>query len=258
MALDPEDPLIPLPWQMKNIRAYRAQRALEAEKANIDYQKAMMDYREKLRETPEGRITEAEELARRAEQVKQQREGIPMGEVAREAALRGGMNLLEASKAQGEYDVNQRVLATRQAAIENILAGGKGLIPTASVNVGGITQTVPASMAALTSAQIQENVYNATWPRVAAGYVSRGYDRQTAESLAKKETMQNAFQTEKNGKITILSVDGYTTKTYSDAEAKATLQDPDTPEKIKEQLRVFLGPEKKSTASSWINTRLGR
>ena len=95
MALDPEDPLIPLPWQMGNIRAYRAQRALETEKAKIDYQKALMDIQEKMRETPEGRITEAEELAKRSERTKQQLQGIPMEDVAREAALGKGMSLLE-------------------------------------------------------------------------------------------------------------------------------------------------------------------
>jgi hypothetical protein len=31
MALDPNDPLIPMPWQMDNIRAYRASRAMQAE-----------------------------------------------------------------------------------------------------------------------------------------------------------------------------------------------------------------------------------
>jgi len=256
MALDPEDPLIPLPWQMKNIRAYRAQRALEAEKANIDYQKAMMDYREKLRETPEGRITEAEELARRAEQVKQQREGIPMGEVASEAALRGGMNLLEASKAQGEYDVNQKVLATRQAAIENILAGGRGLIPTASVDVGGITQTVPAGMAPTAMADIQAQAYNASWPKISAVLQDQGYAKEDADRQAKQTAASQIMKNSNSGKIDIPL--GDTVISVPMDKAMQMYKDPSTPKAIRKQLELVFGAPEVPAASSWINTRLGR
>ncbi|NBW20936.1 MAG: hypothetical protein EBR82_74545 [Caulobacteraceae bacterium] len=257
MALDPQDPLIPLPWQMGNIRAYRAQRALETEKAKIDYQKALMDIQDRMRETPEGRITEAEELARRSEQVRQQREGIPMGKVASEAALRGGMNLLEASKAQGEYDVNQRVLATRQAAIENILAGGKGLIPTANVDVGGITQTVPSGMAPQIAVDTQVNFYNAARNKYREVYRNQGYNDIESEKMANEKAASVVEKNSNSGKINLLLSDG-STLSVELGKAMEMAKDPSTPPAIKQQLTSVFGQPQQSTASSWVTKSLGR
>ena len=38
MALDPNDPLIPMPWQMEGIRAYRASKAAKAEEDSLRMQ----------------------------------------------------------------------------------------------------------------------------------------------------------------------------------------------------------------------------
>lgn len=244
-------------------QAYQQMRLSQAEKARLDIEKAQLDIQEKRRQTemesPSGRAAMAGDIAATLEQMRQKEEGIQISpEIARRTLEKGGPSILAATQMQGELDVESKIKQARREALTGFLTGEKSLIPTARVEAAGVSQTVPASMAGDTSAQIQENVYNATWPRLATGYVSMGYDKQTAESLAKKEAMQNAFKTEKSGKITILSIDGSTTKTYSDAEAKSALQDPDTPEAIKQQLRVFIGPEKRSTASSWVTKSLGR
>lgn len=49
MALDPNDPLIPLPWQMDSIRAYRASKALAAEEDALKMQKLRLEV-EKMQE----------------------------------------------------------------------------------------------------------------------------------------------------------------------------------------------------------------
>ena len=81
MALDPNDPLIPLPWQMGNIRAYRAQKAIEAEKDRLKFEELQLDLAEKRRrqemESPSGRGTTAAEVAAKIEEINQEEKGIP-------------------------------------------------------------------------------------------------------------------------------------------------------------------------------------
>ena len=43
MALDPNDPLIPMPWQMDSIRAYRESRAMQAEEDALKMQRLRQD-----------------------------------------------------------------------------------------------------------------------------------------------------------------------------------------------------------------------
>lgn len=71
MALDPNDPLIPLPWQMDDIRAYREQKRAKLEEEIIDRQIKKLDLQKKLLESPEAQIQRAGELAERSLQVEQ-------------------------------------------------------------------------------------------------------------------------------------------------------------------------------------------
>lgn len=71
MALDPKDPLIPLPWQMDDIRNYREQKKAKLEAEIIDRQIKQLDLQKKLLESPEAQIQRAGELAERSLQVEQ-------------------------------------------------------------------------------------------------------------------------------------------------------------------------------------------
>jgi len=234
-------------------------KSLEQSRKALEVESKMLELEEKRRGTPEGRVGQAEMLGTLLERSRQQREGIQIGpEIGSAATAAGGPSLLEASRMQGDLLVRERARQMREAAMENMLAGGQGIVPTAKVDVGGITQTVPASVAARTSAEILRQVFNVRVPVAMEGYIARGYDPETARKLAMENTMEKLMNDEGKGKVTILSADGTTTKTYSDSEARLALKDPDVPENIKEQIRAFIGPVKQSTAPSWINTRLGR
>ena len=181
MALDPEDPLIPLPWQMGNIRAYRAQRALETEREKAKLEKEMLELEEKRRETPAGRVGQAEMLGTLLERSRQQREGVQIGpEIGAAATAAGGPSLLEASRMQGDLLVRERARQMREAAMENILAGGQGIVPTAEVDVGGITATVPFQSAGEKMSQAYKQQYQGMVPVVAEKYIAEGYDRDSA------------------------------------------------------------------------------
>lgn len=234
-------------------------KALEVEEKLLEIRKREADLEKSYMESPEGRIAQAEKFGMIQERSRQQEEGIQIGpQIAKATLAAGGPSLLEATQMQGDLLVRQRAEQNRLAAMENILTGGQGIIPTAKVDVAGITQTVPASAAARTSAEILKQVFNVRVPVATEGYIARGYDPETARKLAMENTMEKLMNDEGKGKVTILSADGTTTKTYSDSEARLALKDPDVPENIKEQIRAFIGPVKQSTAPSWINTRLGR
>ena len=111
---------------------------------------------------------------------------------------------------------------------------------------------------ALTSDKIQQNVYRVRVKRLTEAYIDDGQDPDTAARLARQKVREDLYKDESSNKTVVLGPDGQTTKTYGDKEAREAIRDPDVPESIKEQLRAFIGPEKKSTAPSWISTRLGR
>ena len=245
--------------------AYKRAKQVEATKREIDLEKAQLDLQRSRQElskaegeTLSGRVGQADIAASVLEQARQKRMGVEIGqEIGREATKAGGLSLLEATGKQAGINLD---LAREQARLGAVEQYGieKGLTPTAKVDVGGITQTVPASAAARTSAEILKQVFNVRVPVATEGYIARGYDPETARKLAMENTMEKLMNDEGKGKVTILSADGTTTKTYSDSEARLALKDPDVPENIKEQIRAFIGPVKQSTAPSWINTRLGR
>ena len=258
MALDPEDPLIPLPWQMGNIRAYRAQRALETEREKAKLEKEMLELEEKRRETPEGRVGQAEMLGTLLERSRQQREGIQIGpEIGAAAVAAGGPSLLEASRMQGDLLVRERARQMREAALENMLAGGQGIVPTAKIDVGGITQTVPAMQAPETQADMQSRVYNATWPKFTRIYESQGFSPQDAERMGKDAATKELVRNANSGKINLLLQDG-STLSVDFSRAMQMAKDPTTSPAIRNQLISVLGETEAPKAPNWIKTRLGR
>jgi hypothetical protein len=263
MALDPNDPLIPLPWQMDSIRAYRASKAMQAEEDALKMEKLRMDIskarEEETMSTPIGRAGRAADVAAFLEQEKQKESGIPIGEeIGARMIAKGGPSILEATKMQGQLDVEARARQARVDAAKNYLAGEKSLLPTANVDLGGVKQTVLASEAGRTSADIYKQVFTNQTPQLAEGYIARGYDRDTAIKMAAADVQDMLVKERSSGKVTLMSADGLTSRAISDKEAMMMWRDPKTPKVIREQLNQIYGQSEEPQAASWIKTRLGR
>jgi len=239
-------------------KAYEQAEYNQAMKSSLEMQKLQLDLQEKIRETPESKIALAEDMAMRREALRQKQQGIEFGDVAKNAALQEDLSLLEASKRQGAADIENRMLAARGQAIENILMGGKGLVPTATVNMGGVKQQVLPEQAGRTSADIYKQVFTNQTPQLAEGYIARGYDRDTAIKMAAADVQDMLVKERSSGKVTLMSADGLTSRAISDKEAMMMWRDPKTPKVIREQLNQIYGQSEEPQAASWIKTRLGR
>jgi len=263
MALDPNDPLIPMPWQMDSIRAYRASRAMQAEEDALKMeelrQRVARGREEETMSTPVGRAGRAADVAAFLEQEKQKESGIPIGEeMGARMIAKGGPSILEATKMQGQLDVEARARQARVDAAKNYLAGEKSLLPTADINLGGVKRTVLAQEAGRTSADIYKQVFTNQTPQLAEGYIARGYDRDTAIKMAAADVQEMLVKERSSGKVTLMSADGLTSRAISDKEAMMMWRDPKTPKVIREQLNQIYGQSEEPQAASWIKTRLGR
>ena len=238
-------------------KAYEQMKYNQAMKSGLEMEKLKLDLQEKIRETPESKIALAEDMAMRREALKQKQQGIEFGDVAKNAALQEDLSLLEASKKQSAADIENKMLAARGQAIENILMGGKGLVPTATVNMGGVNQQVLPEQAGRTSSDIYGQVYRNQVPRLAETYIAEGYDRDTAVRMASADVRKELVKASTGGKI-ILSVGDAGTISYSNEEAERKWRDPQTPKAIKTQLNAIFGQSEEPQAQSWIKTRLGR
>lgn len=161
MALDPKDPLIPLPWQMDDIRNYREQKKAKLEAEIIDRQIKQLDLQKKLLESPEAQIQRAGELAERSLQVEQdlasQRglverlgtraadvraaatplpENVPGPVMPEDIAISTGQKLLE------QQDLARARVARIGGELEAIRKQREGL--QGSVNLGEFYGTAPA------------------------------------------------------------------------------------------------------------------
>ena len=263
MALDPNDPLIPMPWQMDSIRAYRASKAMKAEEDALRLeelrQRVAKGKEEEEMSTPIGRAGRAADIAAFLEQEKQKESGIPIGEeIGARMTAKGGPSILEATKMQGQLDVEARARQARVDAAKNYLAGEKSLLPTASVDVGGVKQTVLAGQAGKTSADIYGQIYRNQVPQVAATYEAEGFDRDTAIRMASQDVRKELVKASTGGKVVLTGADGLSTISYSNEQAERMWRDPRTPKAIKDQLNNFFGQSEEPKAQSWIKSRLGR
>ena len=257
LGLDPEDPLIPMPWQMDSIRAYRASRAMQAEEDALKMERLRQEVTKGYDETPKGKAGKAADLTAFLEQEKQKEYGIPIGEqMGARMTAQGGPSILEATKMQGELDVESKMRQARVASIENSLAGGKSLLPTADVGMGGVKQTVLASEAGKTGANIYGQIYQSQVPRLADTYIAEGYDRDTAVRMASADIRKELVKASTGGKVILAVGDG--TISYSNEEAERKWRDPQTPKVIKTQLNSIFGQQEEPQAASWIKSRLGR
>jgi hypothetical protein len=239
--------------QMKYNQAVKS--GLEMEKLQLDLAKAR---NEQEMESPSGRATRAAEVAAFLEQEKQKEFGIPIGEaIGAKMTAQGGPGLLEATKMQGQFDVESRARQARVDAAKNYLAGEKSLLPTASLDMGGVKRTVLAPEAGVAGADIYGQVYRNQVPRLADTYIAEGYDRDTAVRMASADVRKELVKASTGGKI-ILSVGDAGTISYSNEEAERKWRDPQTPKAIKAQLNAIFGQAEEPQAQSWIKSRLGR
>jgi hypothetical protein len=239
-------------------KAYEQMKYNQAMKSGLEMEKLKLDLQEKIRETPESKIALAEDMAMRREALRQKQQGIEFGDVAKNAALQEDLSLLEASKKQGAADIENRMLAARGQAMENILMGGKGLVPTATVNMGGVNQQVLPEQAGKTSADIYGQIYRNQVPQVAATYEAEGFDKDTAIRMASQDVRKELVKASTGGKVVLTGADGLSTISYNNEQAERMWRDPKTPKAIKDQLNNFFGQSEEPKAPSWIKTRLGR
>jgi len=251
------------PFTLFESDAYKQAQAMQAEKQNLELEKLRLDMAEKYKEremnSPSGRATLAADIAATLEQDKQKEMGIPLSEqMGSRMVQKGGPSILEATKMQGQLDVEARMRQAKRDAMMNFAAGEKSLLPTADINLGGIKRTVLAPEAGRTSADIYKQVFTNQTPQLAEGYIARGYDRDTAIKMAAADVQDMLVKVRSSGKVTLMSADGLTSRAISDKEAMMMWRDPKTPKVIREQLNQIYGQSEEPQAASWIKTRLGR
>lgn len=251
------------PFKLFESDAYKQAQAMQAEKAQLELEKLQLDLAEKRREqelsSPSGRATRAAEVAAFLEQEKQKEVGIPIGqEMGARMTAAGGPSILEATKMQGQLDVEARARQARVDAAKNYLAGEKSLLPTANINLGGVSRTVLAPEVGRTTADINQQIFQAQVPQLTKAYVAQGYDPDTAVKMAGSDVTKNLFKAQSSGKVILTSNDGMSTISYTNEQAQRMWRDPSTPKFIKTQLNNFFGESEEPAAANWIKTRLGR
>ena len=241
------------PFTLYESDAYKQAKALESAKKELEYEKLKLDLEQKKQETPDAKIALAEDMAIRQEALKQKQQGIEFGDVAKKAALDQGMNLLQASKEQGAADIQNRMLYARGQAIENILAGGKGLVPTEKYNYQGISGTTLRGQGSEQMSSVRRNVYQADYNDFYDMAKFQGADDQQAHQMAIQKAEQKAIKN--TDKVTIL-LPGMGTFTSSPEKINQMRDDPSTPENIRSAIVQQWGPGNKQTAQGWIKSRL--
>jgi len=243
--------------------AYKQAKAMKAEEDALKLQKLRMDIAKSQEEadmsTAIGRASKAGDIAAFLEQEKQKDVGIPIGEeMGAKMTAKGGPSILEATRMQGELDVEARARQARRDAAMNFAAGEKSLLPTANVDLGGVKQTVLAGQAGKTSADIYGQIYRNQVPQVAATYEAEGFDKDTAIRMASQDVRKELVKASTGGKVVLTGADGLSTISYNNEQAEKMWRDPKTPKAIKMQLNNFFGKEEEPQAASWIKSRLGR
>jgi len=243
--------------------AYKQAKAMKAEEDALKLQKLRMDIAKGQEEadmsTAIGRASKAGDIAAFLEQEKQKDVGIPIGEeMGAKMTAKGGPSILEATRMQGELDVEARARQARRDAAMNFAAGEKSLLPTANVDLGGVKQTVLAGQAGKTSADIYGQIYRNQVPQVAATYEAEGFDKDTAIRMASQDVRKELVKASTGGKVVLTGADGLSTISYNNEQAERMWRDPKTPKAIRDQLNNFFGQSEEPKAQSWIKTRLGR
>jgi len=243
-------------------KAYEQMKYNEAMKSGLELEKLQLDLAKARNEqemgSPRGRATRAAEVAAFLEQEKQKEVGIPIGqEMGARMTAAGGPGILEATKMQGQLDVEARARQARVDAAKNYLAGEKSLLPTANINLGGVSRTVLAPEAGMAGADIYSQIYRTQVPQLAATYEAEGQSRDTAIKMASADVRSKLTGAASSGKIPLIAANG--NPIFVTVPQAAQLLDSDiTPQFMKNQLREALGGKEEPQAASWIKSRLGR
>ena len=246
-----------MPALTQAARDYEAQiqsaRNFEAAKKQIEYENALLTKQEKERETPEAKIALAEDMAIRMEALKQKQQGIEFGDVAKQAALGQGMSLLEASKQQGAADIQNRMLDARSQAMQNILMGGKGLVPTEQYKYQGVSGTALSGQGAAQLSNTRRNVFQADYNDFYDMAKFQGADDQQAHQIAIQKSEQTALKSQ--DKIGIM-LPGGGTFVSTPEKMNQMRDDPNTPQGVRDAIIAQWGAGNKQTAQSWLSSRI--
>jgi len=239
--------------QMQYDKAMKSE--LELQKLQFDVAKAREDAD---MSTAIGRSSKAADVAAFLEQEKQKEFGIPIGEqMASKMVAQGGPGILEATKMQGELDVEARARQARVDAAKNYLAGEKSLLPTADINLGGVKRTVLAEEVGTAGADVYSRIYRTQVPQVAATYEAEGQSRDNAIKMASADVRSKLTGAVSSGKIPLIAANG--NPLFITVPQAIQLLDSDiTPQFMKNQLKDALEGKVEPQAASWIKTRLGR
>lgn len=225
----------------------------EAAKKQVEYQNAVLAMQEKMRETPEAKIALAEDMAMRQEALKQQQQGVEFGDVAKSSALDKGMSLLQANKEQAAANIQNRMLAARGQAIENILMGGKGLIPTEKYDYQGVSGTALRGQGSEQMSNTRRNIFQADYNDFFDMAKFQGANDQQAHQIAIQKSEQKALKTTE--KVGIL-LPGGGQYIASPEKLNQMRDDPNTPEGVRNAIIQQWGAGSKPTAAGWIKSRL--
>ena len=239
--------------QMQYDKAMKSE--LELQKLQFDVAKAR---EESDMSTAIGRAGKAGDIAAFLEQEKQKESGIPIGEqMASRMVAEGGPSILEATKMQGQLDVEARARQARVDAAKNYLAGEKSLLPTANINLGGVSRTVLAEEVGTAGADVYSRIYRTQVPQVAATYEAEGQSRDNAIKMASADVRSKLTGAASSGKIPLIAANG--NPLFITVPQAIQLLDSDiTPQFMKNQLKDALEGKIEPQATSWIKSRLGR
>ena len=223
----------------------------------MELEQAMLNLEKARGETMTGRASEAEQIAMIEERSRQRREGTAIGpEVGVKMIQTGGPSLLEATEMQKNLEVQNRAEQARLGAIRQY-GVEKGLTPTAKIDMGGMSATVPFESAGERMSNSYQMIYESMTPRLAGAFEREGYGKEEAFRMASEQMRKELVKASSSGKVMLMGAGGGTIS-YSNEQAERMWRDPKTPKVLKSQLDEFFGPSETPKAASWINTRLGR
>ena len=243
-------------------RALQQKQYNDAMKSELELQKLQFDVAKSREDvdmaTAVGRSSKAGDIAAFLEQEKQKDVGIPIGEqMASKMVAQGGPSILEATKMQGELDVEARARQARVDAAKNYLAGEKSLLPTADINLGGVKRTVLAEEVGTAGADVYSRIYRTQVPQVAATYEAEGQSRDNAIKMASADVRSKLTGAVSSGKIPLIAANGNPIF-ITVPQAAQLLSSDTTPQFMKNQIEEALGGKEQPAAASWIKSRLGR
>ena len=254
--MDRNDPLIPMPWQMDDIRAYRAAKQSEAIKKSMELEQAMLNLEKAREETLAGKVEKAHMIGRMMEGSEQQGKYIPIGEDIQSEMLRtGGPSILKATQMQAELNRRNRGEKMGLLAMENELIGGRGIVPTEKYDYQGVSGETIRGQGVPQISNITRDVYQSDYKNFYDVAKFQGANDQQAHQMATQEAKQKAV---KNlDKVTILLPTGG--QIVSTPERIGQLRDaPGTPKAVRDAIIEQWGVSGNQSADNWIKSKIPR